>query len=119
MLVFFDNILIYEKTWVFHLQHVDKSLKLFYDHQLFIKHSKCSFGVSKVEYLGHIIGKDGVRVDPKKITSMEEWPHPKTLKILCGFLGLSIYYRKIVRNRGKIASSLTSYSRKMHFHGMK
>jgi hypothetical protein len=41
-----------------------------------------------VEYLGHIVGKDGVRVDLKKIESMEDWPQPKTLKSLCGFLGL-------------------------------
>jgi hypothetical protein len=57
-------------------------------HKLFLKQSKCAFGASEVEYLGHIVGKDGVRVDPKKIEAMKDWPHPKTLKILC-FLGLN------------------------------
>jgi hypothetical protein len=61
-----------------------------------------------VEYLGHIVGKDGVRVDPKKIESMQYWPHPKTLRSLCGFLGLMRYYKKFVRNYGKIATPLTS-----------
>jgi hypothetical protein len=56
--------------------------------------------------LGHLVGKDGVRVDPKKIEAMQDWPHPKTLKSLCGFLGLTGYYRKFVKNYGKIAAPL-------------
>ena len=70
MLVFFEAILIYNKIWVDHLQHVNKSLQLLRDHQLFIKHSKCSFWVFEVEYLGHTVGKYGARVDPKKNATM-------------------------------------------------
>jgi hypothetical protein len=94
VLVFFDDILIYSHTWDSHLQHVDKLLQLLRDHQLFVKKSKCSFGASEVEYLGHIVGRDRVRMDPNKIQAMQDWPHPKTLKILWGFLGLTGYYRK-------------------------
>jgi hypothetical protein len=106
VLVFFDDILIYSKTWTTHLAHVDKVLHLLSQHQLFLKQSKCAFGASKVEYLGHIVGKYGVRVDPKKIEAMQDWPRPKTLKILHGFLGLTGYYRKFVKNYGKIAAPL-------------
>jgi hypothetical protein len=49
-----------------------------------------------VEYLGHIFYKDGVQVDPNKIESMKDWPLPKTLKRLHGFLGLTRYYRKLI-----------------------
>jgi hypothetical protein len=56
--------------------------------------------------LGHLIGKDNIKVDPKKIEAMQDWPHPKSLKILCGFLGLTCYYRKFVKNYGKIATPL-------------
>jgi hypothetical protein len=58
--------------------------------------------------LGHLLGKDGVRVDPKKIEDMQYWPHPKTLKILHGFVGLIGYYHKFVKNYGKIATPLTA-----------
>ena len=114
-LVFFDDILIYIKTWASHLQNVDKSLQLLRDHQLFIKCSKCLFGVSEVEYLSHIFGKDGVRVDPKKIATMQEWPRPKTLKNLRGILGHNGYYRKFVKNYGEIAAPFTSLLNKNAF----
>jgi hypothetical protein len=70
-LVFFDDILIYRKNWTYHLTHVDQVLHLLSQHQLFLKQSKCAFGASEVEYLGHLVGKDGVRVDPKKIEAMQ------------------------------------------------
>jgi hypothetical protein len=108
ILVFFDDILIYRKTWIDHLTHVDQVLHLLSQHQLFLKQSKCAFGASEVEYLGHIVGKDGVRVDLKKIEAMQDWTHPKNLKILCGFLGLTGYYRKFVKNYRKIATPLTT-----------
>jgi hypothetical protein len=94
VLVFFYDILIYSKTWQAHVTHVDQVLQLLVDHQLFLKRSKCAFGVSEVEYLGHIVSHDGVHVDPKKIEAMKDWPHPKTLKSLRGFLGLTSYYKK-------------------------
>jgi hypothetical protein len=58
VLVFFDDILIYNKTWTYHLAHVDRVLHLLSQHQLFLKQSKCAFGTSEVEYLGHLVGKD-------------------------------------------------------------
>jgi hypothetical protein len=61
-----------------------------------------------VDYLGHIVGKDGVWLDPKKIEVMQDWSHPKNLKRLCGFLGLIGYYCKFVKDYGKIAVPLTS-----------
>jgi hypothetical protein len=116
VLVFFDDILIYSKTWKDHLTHVDQVLSLLTQHQLFLKQSKCAFGASEVEYLGHLVGKDGVRVDPKKIEAMQDWPHPKTLKSLRGFLGLTGYYRKFVKNYGKIAAPLTALLKKNSFN---
>jgi hypothetical protein len=115
VLVFFDDILIYRKTWTKHIAHVDRVLHLLSQHQLFLKQYKYAFVTSEVEYLGHLVGKDGVRVDPKKIEAMQDWPHPKTLKILRGFLGLTDYYRKFVKNYRKIATPLTTLLKKNSF----
>jgi hypothetical protein len=115
VLVFFDDILIYRKTWIDHLNHVDQVLRLLSQHQLFLKQSKFSFGATKVEYLGHLVGKDGVRVDLRKIEAMQDWSHPKTLKRLRGFLGLTGYYRKFVKNYGNIAAPLTALLNKNSF----
>jgi hypothetical protein len=104
-LVFFDDILIYSKTWPSHLSHVNQVLHLLSKHQLFLKQYKCAFGASEVEYLGHIVKKDGVQVDPTKIESMQDWPRPKTLNILCVFLCLTGYYRKFVWKLWKNCSS--------------
>jgi hypothetical protein len=95
---FSDYIIIYSKTWIDHLAHVDRVLNLLSQHQIFLKQSKCSFGASEVEYLGHLVGMDGVRVDPKNIEAMKDWPHPKTLNSLHGFMGLIGYYHKFVKN---------------------
>jgi hypothetical protein len=65
--------------------------------------------------LGHIIGKAGVRVDPKKIQALQDWPHPRIIKILCVFLGLTSYYRKFVQNYGKIGAPLTTFLKNNSF----
>jgi hypothetical protein len=65
--------------------------------------------------LGHLAGKDGVRVDWINIEAMQDWPHPKTLKILRGFLGLTWYYRKFVKNYRKIAVPITTLLKKNSF----
>jgi hypothetical protein len=94
---------------------VDRVLHLLSQHQLFLKQSKCPFGTSKVEYLVHLVGKAGVRVDPKNIEAMKDWPHPNTLKILPRFLVLTGYYRNFVNNYGKIVAPLTALLKKNSF----
>ena len=115
VLVFFDDILIYSRSWKDHVQHVDRVLKLLEEKQLYAKISKCFFGVQEVEYLGHIVSHEGVKVDPNKIKSIKEWKVPKTIRQLRGFLGLTGYYRKFVKNYGRIAAPLTTLLKKDAF----
>ena len=82
MLVFFDDILIYNNSWKDHVQHVDRVLKLLEEKQLYAKTSTYFFGVQEVEYLGHIISQEGVQVDPKKIKAIKEWKVPTTINHL-------------------------------------
>jgi hypothetical protein len=97
VLVFFDDILIYNKSWEHHVHHIDMLLKLLEKKQVYANPSKRYFGVQEVEYLGHIVSHRGVKVDPNKIKAMMEWPIMKTLKKLRGFLGLRGYYHKFVK----------------------
>ena len=69
VLLFFDDILIYSKSWEEHVQHVDRVLQLLKYQELYVNPSKCFFGIKEVEYLGHIVSHEGVVVDPKKIKS--------------------------------------------------
>jgi len=98
-----------------HLEHLTKALTLLKQHQLFVKLSKCKFGCSKVEYLGHIISVEGVCADQGKIQAMTDWPLPKTAKALRGFLGLTGYYRKFIKGYGSIAAPLTAMLRHNYF----
>eukprot|EP00253_Pinus_taeda_P028524 PITA_28524 len=82
MLVFFDDILIYNKSWKDHVEHVDKVLKLLEEKQLYAKISKRFFGVQEVEYMGHIISHEGVKVDLSKIKAINEWKILTSIKHL-------------------------------------
>lgn len=70
VLVFFDDILVFSSSLFAHLIHLRTVLDALLSHQLFAKKSKCVFGCSEVEYLGHIILGKGVQADPKKISAM-------------------------------------------------
>ena len=107
VLIFFDDILVYSKDLPTHILHLKSVLQVLFDHKLFAKRSKCTFACYKVEYLGHIIFGHGVRTNPKKTQAMLDWPIPKIVKALRGFLGLICYYKKFIKGYGSIAAPLT------------
>ncbi|KAL5827324.1 hypothetical protein ACOSQ4_019121 [Xanthoceras sorbifolium] len=115
VLVFFDDILVYSRTMEEHLSHLEAVLEILGQHQFYIKMSKCEFVKEELEYLGHFISINGVRVDPRKIEAMVDWPLPKDVSALRGFLGLTGYYRRFVRHYGLIAKPLTGMLKKDNF----
>ncbi|GMI86209.1 hypothetical protein HRI_002290200 [Hibiscus trionum] len=116
VLVFFDDILIYSKDLSTHSHHLELVFQLLRTHKLFAKRSKCFFGQEQIEYLGHIISAQGVATDSSKIEAIQNWPFPKTLKAMRGFLGLTGYYRRFIRNYGSISKPLTTLLKKENFH---
>lgn len=111
-LVFFDDILIYSPDLPTHLKHLRTVLQLLKQDHWQVKLSKCSFAQQQVSYLGHVIGREGVATDPKKIQDVLNWATPTTVKKLRGFLGLAGYYRKFVRGFGLPSKPLTQMLRK-------
>jgi hypothetical protein len=115
ILVFFDDILVYSTNINDHLSHLKITLEVLRDHQLFAKKSKCRFGCSEIDYLGHLISAKRVKADGKKLSVVVEWSKPKSLKALKGFLGLTGYYRKFIKSYGSIAAPLTDLLKKNAF----
>jgi len=108
VLVFFDDILIYNASLAEHLRHVHALLTVLHQHRLFVKRSKCAFGVDSIAYLGHIISAQGVAMDPDKVQAIADWLQPRSARAVQSFLGLSGYYRKFVKDFGAIAAPLTA-----------
>lgn len=67
VLVFFYNILIYSHLMIEYLEHLQIVFELLKRHQFMAKNNKCAFGIHQMEYLGHVISKEGVTTNPKKI----------------------------------------------------
>ena len=107
VLVFFDDILIYNRDLKAHLNHMRAVLEVLRKNELYANKKKCSFARSRVDYLGHIISGEGVEVDPEKIRAIKEWPIPANVREVRRFLGLTDYYRKFVQHYGMIVAALT------------
>ena len=95
--------------------HVRQTFKILRQHRFFVKARKCAFGQQKLKYLRHIITNQGMKVDEHKISAMIAWPRPTNISELRGFLGLTSYYRKFVKDYDIIAWPLTNLLKKGQF----
>ncbi|XP_058185964.1 uncharacterized protein LOC131303212 [Rhododendron vialii] len=112
VVVFVDDILIYSPSEEEHQTHLSIVLELLREHRLYAKLSKCEFWLSEVKFLGHVVSKDGVSVDPGKIESVMNWKRPKNVFEIRSFLGLAGYYRRFVLDFSRLAAPLTKLTHK-------
>ncbi|KAL0556819.1 hypothetical protein IC582_005336 [Cucumis melo] len=89
VIVFIDDILIYSKTEAEHEEHLRMVLQTLRDNKLYAKFLKCEFWLKQVSFLGHVVSKAGVSVDPAKIEAVTSWPRPSTVSEVRSFLGLA------------------------------
>jgi hypothetical protein len=86
VLVFFDDILVYSRSYQDHVLHLEQVFQLLQKHQWRVKPSKCSIAKREISYLGFIISEQGVATCPSKIQAVAKWPSPKPVKELRSFL---------------------------------
>jgi hypothetical protein len=103
VVVFIDDILVYSQNEQEHEEHLRKVLQRLQDCQLYAKLSKCKFWISEVLFLGHIINRDGLAMDPKKVTTILDWKAPKDVRGIKSFIGMASYYRHFIEGFFKIA----------------
>ena len=106
LLVFLDDVLVYSDSILEHVNRLDRVFAKLQLHGLKLKPSKCEFLKDHVRYLGHVVSKDGVATDERKVECVKNWKVPICVKDLRSFLGLAGYYRRYVPGFAKIASPL-------------
>jgi hypothetical protein len=108
VVVFIDDILVYSQNEQEHEEHLRKVLQRLWDCQLYAKLSKCEFWISEVLFLGHIINRDGLAVDPKKVAVILDWKAPKDVRGIKSFIRMVGYYRRFIEGFSKIVRPMTA-----------
>jgi len=93
-------------------EHLCIVLQVLREHQLYPKYSKCAFFKEKIQYLGHVITKDKIVIETKKMRTIMEWPIPKDVADIRSFMGLASYYQRFVEGFSRVAYHITSIQKK-------
>src|SRR5260221_1407058 len=109
---YMDDILIYSCTLSNHRWTVCQVLTTLRKQRLFLKPEKCKFEQKEVEYLGLVISKDHVAMDPTKVHRVMEWPTPTTVKEVQSFLGFVNFYQKFICDFSDVAHPLYALTHK-------
>jgi hypothetical protein len=80
VLVFMDDILVYSRTLEEHILHLQQLFDILHCNKFLLKRFKCVFAEQSLEYLGHIMSKDGVATEPSKVEAVQSWPVPRNVK---------------------------------------
>jgi hypothetical protein len=114
VVVYINDILIFSKTEAKHQAHVRLVLKVIKREKFYVCKAKSSFAQKEIKYLGHIVNKQGIRPDPKKVEAVQTLPGPKNVHDIKSFLELVNYFRKFIEHYSEIALPLTNLTKKSH-----
>ncbi|KAL2887161.1 Retrotransposable element Tf2 155 kDa protein type 1 [Ceratocystis lukuohia] len=109
---YLDDILIYSRTCEEHTEHIRAVLKRLCAAGLYLQAPKCEFYCTETKFLGLIVGRDGIRMDPAKVATARNWPTPKSLTDTQVFLGFGNFYRRFIRDFSSLVAPLTRLTKK-------
>ena len=112
VIVYLDDILIFSDDPVDHIKHVREVFRRLRLNELYARPDKCFFSKDTVEYLGFILTKDGLTMDPRKVQVIMDWPEPRKVKDVQSFLGFANFYRRFISGYSEIVVPLTRLTRK-------
>jgi hypothetical protein len=105
---FLDDILIYSTNEKEHEDHVRKVLQRLPEFGLYCKAEKCQFGVREVGYLGFVINSDGIGMESDRISMIEDWPTPGSVREVEVLLGFANFYRRFIRKYAKVTAPISN-----------
>ena len=114
-MVYIDDIIIYSKTEEEHAVHLRLIFEALKKHDVRIKLQKCHFYRTRIEFLGHIISRNGIEPAKEKLTAVAAWPTPKSVNEVQQFVGLANYYRRHVKSFADTAAPLTALKEDIPF----
>ena len=111
VVILLDDILVFSKNLEEHKHHVRLVLEKLQQWKLYAKLEKCFFHQHEIEFLGYIIGPDGIKMCSDKTSSIKDWPTPSTITQVQSFLGFANFYCRFIYNYSKIAKPLTDLTK--------
>ena len=105
-IVYLDDVLLIGRDFPEHYKHLEKLFQRFREANLRMNGKKCSFLKTEVKYIGHILSKDGIRIDPSKADAIKSWPRPKTHKHVKSFLGMANYHKRFINRYSQRSAPL-------------
>ena len=116
-LIYLDDVIIFSQTFDKHLERIRLVLDRIAEAGLKLKPRKCHLFAKEVTFLGHKLSSHGVLPNPDNVQKLLDWPVPRTVTEVRGFLGLGNYYRRFVRNFSQTAQPLINLTKKgIDFH---
>jgi len=107
VVVYFDDILIYNKNLNEHLDHLRNVLSVLCSEQLYANLKKCTFCMEKIMFIGYVVTAQGIEMDEEKVKAIRDSPTPKSVSEVRSFHGLASFYRRFVKDFSTIAAPLT------------
>jgi hypothetical protein len=112
VVVYFDDILVYNKSLDEHIDHLNCVLDVLRKEKLYANVNKCSFCLDKIVFLGDVVSVKGIAVDEEKVKAIKEWPTPKSITEVRSFHDLASFYRQFVKDFSTLVAPLTEIVKK-------